>query len=412
MSKARRDGKGRTLRKGESRRKSDGLYIYAYMDPTGKRKYVYASDLMKLREKEEEIRRDQLDGIGTYVEGRATVNYVFDRFIKTKRELRESTRSNYLYTYDHYVRKGFGKKLIASVKYSEVLYFYQTLMEEKGLSISTIESIQTVLFPTFELAVRDDIIRKNPCVKVVGDLKRNLNVKPSKRKALRKDQQKAFMDFLGKPEQLIWRPVFAVLLGTGCRVGEVVCLQWDDVDLEKRVVYINHTLSYISKRSGENRCEYVVSPPKTHMGKRSIPMLESVYQAFLEEKANQEMLGRHCKQTVDGLNDFVFCNRFNNVVNPSSLNDALRRIVSDYNYKEEVTAKKEHREAVLLPGFSCHNLRHTFCTRLCENGTNIKAIQAIMGHANIETTMNIYADVTEDMKEKAISDLSDEFDMF
>ena len=412
MPKARRDSKGRTLRKGESRRKSDGLYIYTYTDPTGKRKYVYASDLVKLREKEEEIKRDQLDGIGAYVEGRATVNYVFDRYIKTKRDLRESTRSNYLYTYDHYVRNGFGKRLIVEVKYSEVLYFYQTLMDERGLSVSTIESIQTVLFPTFELAVRDDIIRKNPCAKVMGELKRNSDSKPGKRKALQRNQQKAFVDFLGKPEQLIWRPIFTVLLGTGCRVGEAVCLQWDDVDMERRVVYINHTLSYISRRTGKKRCEYVVAPPKSAMGKRSIPMLEAVYQAFLEEKANQEALGRHCAQVVDGLDDFIFCNRFNSVVNPSSLNDALRRIISDYNCKEEIAAKREHREAVMLPGFSCHNLRHTFCTRLCESGTNIKAIQAIMGHADIETTMNIYADVTEDMKEKAISDLSDEFDMF
>ena len=158
MPKARRDSKGRTLRKGESRRKSDGLYIYTYTDSTGKRKYVYASDLAKLRKKEDEIKRDQLDGIGAYIDGRATINFVFDRYIKTKRELRESTRSNYLYTYDHYVRKGFGRKLIAEVRFSEVLYFYQMLMDEKGLSVSTIESIQTVLFPTFELAVRDDII--------------------------------------------------------------------------------------------------------------------------------------------------------------------------------------------------------------------------------------------------------------
>ena len=79
---------------------------------------------------------------------------------------------------------------------------------------------------------------------------------------------------------------------------------------------------------------------------------------------------------------------------------------------EIIKAEKDGRKPVIIPGFSCHITRHTFCTRLCEKGTNIKAIQAIMGHADIETTMNIYADVTEEMKEQAISDLSNEFDMF
>lgn len=412
MSKARKDSKGRTFRKGESRRKSDGMYVYTYTDPMGKRRYVYSSDLMKLREKEEKLKRDQLDGLDFYVGGKATVNFLFDRYIKTKRDLRQSTRSNYIYTYDHYVRDGFGKKLITEVKYSEVLYFYQVLMEEKGLSISTIESIQTVLYPAFELAVRDDIIRKNPCAKVVAEVKRNSEVKSVKRRALTKEQQKAFVDFLGEPEQLIWKPIFTVLLGTGCRVGEIVGLRWDDVDMDKRIVHINHTISYIARRDGGNKSGYVATPPKTEMGNRSIPMLESVYNALLEEEENQKALERRCMQEVDGYKNFIFCNRYNNIVNPSSLNDVLKRIVSDYNYREEIASKKERRKALMLPYFSCHYLRHTFCTRLCESGTNIKAIQAIMGHADIETTMNIYADVTEDMMERAISDLSDKFDMF
>jgi len=69
---------------------------------------------------------------------------------------------------------------------------------------------------------------------------------------------------------------------------------------------------------------------------------------------------------------FIFCNRFGNVPNPQSVNRAIKRIIADYNATEEVAAKKQHREAVLLPDFSAHHLRHTFCTRLCENETNLK----------------------------------------
>ena len=57
---------------------------------------------------------------------------------------------------------------------------------------------------------------------------------------------------------------------------------------------------------------------------------------------------------------------------------------------------------VLLPNFSCHNLRHTFATRLCESGANIKAIQGILGHSDITTTMDIYTDVTQEMRNDAL----------
>ena len=97
MSKTRRDSLGRTLRKGESIRKYDKMYVYTYSDPFGKRRSLYAKDLLVLREKEEQLRRDQLDGLDVYTKGKATINFVFDRYINTKTELRNSTYSNYMY---------------------------------------------------------------------------------------------------------------------------------------------------------------------------------------------------------------------------------------------------------------------------------------------------------------------------
>ncbi len=96
------------------------------------------------------------------------------------------------------------------------------------------------------------------------------------------------------------------------------------------------------------------------------------------------------------MSGFVFCNRFGKIHKPSSINRAIYRIVDDHNQQEIVEAAKEDRKPLLIPRFSCHVARHTFCTRLCENGTNIKLIQQIMGHADIRTTMDIYAEVTKD----------------
>ena len=80
-------------------------------------------------------------------------------------------------------------------------------------------------------------------------------------------------------------------------------------------------------------------------------------------------------------------------------------IIPAYNEEEKKQAKKEKREPILIPHFSVHNLRHTFCTRFCENETNIKVIQEIMGHSDISTTMNIYAEATESKKQDSFKNL-------
>lgn len=131
MAKTRKDNKGRALQKGESQRQSDLMYIYAYMDPLQKRRYIYSKDLVKLREREKKLLKDQLDGLDIYVAGRADLNFVFDRYISTKTELRSTTYSNYMYMYERYVRDGFGKKKIGEIKYSDVVQFYFYLLNEK-----------------------------------------------------------------------------------------------------------------------------------------------------------------------------------------------------------------------------------------------------------------------------------------
>ena len=172
MAKSRKDNKGRVLRKGETQRSCDGKYVYTYTDPEGKRRSIYSKDIMELREREEKLIKDQLDGLDTYVAGSATVNFVFDRYISTKSELRGTTMRNYKYMYDRFIRNGFGRKKIAAIKFSDVLQFYQHLLKDKEMQINTLETIHTVLHPTFQLAVRDDIIRNNPSDGVMAQIKK------------------------------------------------------------------------------------------------------------------------------------------------------------------------------------------------------------------------------------------------
>ena len=407
MSKVRKDGKGRVLHKGEMYLRSKSLYSFSYTDALGKRKYLYAKTLEDLRDRERELQRNKVDRLETYVMAKADVNYVFDRYIATKSELRSTTMTNYVYTYDRYVRKGFGRKQIAEVRYSDVLTYYQALLE-RGLSVSTVESVHCVLHPTFQMALRDHVIRSNPTDDVMAEIKKKLKGRPEQRHALTIDQQRAFIDWLDRPEYSRWKPLFVVMFGTGCRVGEIIGLRWTDLDFKNGSISINHNVTYYPRGDSDYKCEFRVSLPKTEAGIRHIPMLEKVEEALRLEKSNQKQYGYHSLVELDGMSGFVFCNRFGNLHNPASINREIKRIVDDHNAQEEVAAKREHRDPVMIPRFSCHITRHTFCTRLCENETNVKVIQSVMGHKDIQTTLDIYAEVSENKKKEAFDKLNND----
>ena len=409
MAKARKDLRGRALKPGEIQRKDDQRYMYSYTDPLGRRKFIYANDLTELREKEQKLQRDQLDGLDLYAQGKATINDTFDRYISTKYELRDSTKDGYLYFYDHFVRDNFGMKKLIEVKYSDVLQYYYYLLNDLDVSISTVETIHGLLHPTFNLAVRDDIIRKNPTDGVMAEISKKSDKTSGIRHALTRDQQRVFMDYMAKhPVYYHWWPLFTVLLGTGCRIGECLGFRWEDLDFEKRIVSVNHSIVYRYSTQQKNTT-INVSLPKTKAGIRTIPMLEVVKDAFDMEKEDQAISGGNT-QVIDGMSGFVFCNRYNKVHNPQTVNDTIRRICKNYNAEEALNAKKEKREPILLPDFSCHHLRHTFCTRLCETETNLKVIQDIMGHKDIQTTMNIYAEATQQMKQQSFENLASKLD--
>ena len=402
MAEKRKDNKGRNLRTGEYQRK-DLMYQYKYIGADGKQKFVYSKDLQELRKKEEQIKQDIKDGIKTRAEIPLTVNDMFDKYIATKTELKASTRTNYCYMYKNYVRDTFGTKKLADVRYSDVKCFYNSLIKEKNFKPNSMEIIHTLLHPVFTLAVRDNYIRVNPTDGVMAEIKKSHNWEKPKRHALTEEQQGAFIDYMKNSEMYShWLPLFTAFLGTGCRVGELIGLRWEDIDTKNDTISINHNLIY--RQNDDGVCEMHVTTPKTEAGKRTIPMLPEVKQAFITERKRQMEQGiRTC--TIDGYTNFIFLNRENYVHNPQTINRAIVRIYKAYNEEEEKNAKKEKREPVLIPHFSVHNLRHTFCTRFCENETNIKVIQEIMGHSDISTTMNIYAEATESKKQESFKNL-------
>ena len=223
----------------------------------------------------------------------------------------------------------------------------------------------------------------NPTDGVLSEIKKSHNWEKPKRHALTEKQQQRFMSFTSSSRVYNhWKPLFTILLGTGGRIGEILGLRWQDCDFEHGLISINHNLIYRQMEDG--KMAFQVTTPKTKSGTRIVPM-------FSEVKAELMSVPRDSNGcSVDGYEGFIFCNRFGQMLNPHVVNRAIDRIVRDAN--------REDGDNEVLPHFSVHNLRHTFCTRMCENEPNVKIIQEIMGHRNISTTMDVYNEATKDKK--------------
>lgn len=406
----RRDKDRVVLRKGEVQR-DNGTYHYCWTDRLGKRHFVYAKTLEELREKEKQIEKDKLDGIKA--EARyTTVNDLYDLWKTLKRGIKDNTFEGYKYSWESYVRHSFfGSMRVSELKKSDVKRFYNHLADERNLKPATIDGIHNIVHQVLEMAVDDCYLRGNPSTNVLKELKRSHSFKTEKRRGLTKAEQDLFLDFLQRNHTYShWYPIFAVMIGTGLRAGEVTGLRWADVDLEAGVIDVNHTLVYYAHRDrneDEKQGSYFnVNTPKTDTSNREVPMLDFVKEAFLMEKDMQDTLGVKCTVTIDGYSDFIFLNRNGMPYNFSTLNSAIRRIIRDCNDEEFL---KNENATVLLPHFSCHSLRHTFTNRMCEAGVNVKVIQDTLGHKDIATTLNIYADATNELKKKAFDGLDDYF---
>ncbi len=382
--KKRTDNKGRVLRTGEMQRAEDNRYLYRYTDLSGKKRTVYAVTLVELREKEKQIERDLQDGIDSS-KGDMTLNQLFQLYMETKSDLRESTRYNYFAVWKNAIEDTvLGNMKITQIKQFHIRKFYSELVG-KGMAANTIKLYHNLINPALELAVDSDIIRKNPA----KDCKRGIGGKKKERESMTISEQERMLDFVKNSSQYsVYYSMIIFALSTGLRVGELTGLRWADVDMKENVVHIRQQLIY--KNLGDG-CKFHIQDLKTDAGRRDIPLTASARKSLIRQKEVYLLLGKAMKrQETEGISDFVFTNTLGKPYAANAINFVLNNIVKAYNQSEDARAGKEHRESEPLPHVSAHILRHTACTRLAESGLEPKVLQYIMGHANVSVTLDVY----------------------
>ena len=401
----RKDDKGRILKEGEYQR-PNGSYEYRWRTNDKERHYIYAKTLEELRDKELSVQRDLLNGIEAR-ERTITINDLYEIWKKLKKGLKDNTFKNYKYTYERFIMPKFGKSKVYYLKKTDVRQFYNHLHDDLGIKVTTIDNVHTVLHQILELGVEDDYLRHNPSSNAMRELKKLTQHERTKRVALTQEQQRLFESYLERSSRYArFYPLFTVMLWTGMRVGETIGLTWEDIDLDECSINVDHTLVYYRKY-GETEMTHAVNTTKTVAGTRVVPMLPIVRQAFLQEKQMQEDLELECKDVIDGKTNFVFLDENGHVYHEQQLNKYLRKIVRACN--KEILSNTREENPILVPHVSNHILRHTFATRMVETGMNIKAMQDILGHRDVQTTMNIYADATKDLKRKEMKELEEYF---
>lgn len=386
MSEKRRDSKNRVLRTGESQRK-DGRYLYKYVDADGKPQSVYSwklvatdkvpagkRDCIALRDKEREIQKSLADGVST-ASGKLTVSELYTRFITLRGNVKRSTKANRQYTAKLIADDLLGAKLISGVKPSDAQE-WALRMQGKGLSYRVINNTRRSLKAAFQMAVSDGWLRKNPFDFALNTVIRNeVNV----RSALTEEQERVLLDFVkhDKPYGRYYNEIL-ILLRTGLRIGEFCGLTVQDIDFENGLINIDHQLCWEKGGSG-----YYIDTPKSKSSIRKVPMSAEA------RKALERVIARRGKPEpfiVDGYSGFLFVNEIGEPYPAHHYQEALRRVVQKYN--------RTHEEQ--LPKVSPHVLRHTFCTRLANKNMNPKSLQYIMGHSDINITLNLYAHASID----------------
>ena len=391
MSEKRRDNRNRILRNGESQRK-DGRYAFKYIDATGKPQFIYSWKLEKtdklptgkrddlsLREKEKLIQKDIDDQIVPRG-GEMTVEKLVRKYLIQKTGVRHNTEANYNFVLNIIKKEEFGKRRIDKVKQSDAKCWLIKLQQD-GRGYSSIHSIRGVVRPAFQMAVDDDLIRKNPFEFQLATVVVNDSVT---REAITRKQERAFLEFVASDKHFCkYYDGIYILFKTGLRISEFVGLTLADVDMKNRKINISHQLQ--RKRN----MEYVIEDTKTSSGTRVIPMTDDVYECFKRIIANRKK--PKVEPMICGKSGFLYLDK----------NDMPMVALHWEKYFQHICEKYNSIYKVQMPKITPHVCRHTFCSNMAKSGMNPKTLQYIMGHSDIGVTLNTYTHIGfEDAQEE------------
>lgn len=337
----------------------------------GRRQTVTSDNLKDLQKAMQKLKYELENGLyqKPVKKERLTLNEWFNIWIKDYKSIRvkKSTLEVYKTYYKNHIKNKFGNMYIDTISVEDVQLFINRLAKS-NLKSNTIDLIIITFSNMLKQAYINERIEKNPFNHIVKPKKDE----PKKKNLLDLHQEKIFLNYC---DNELYKNIFVVALYTGMRVNEILGLTWANVDFNKKLIHVKHTLVYKNKNS------YYLSSPKSKTSRRDIPILKNVYDIL-------ENLYQH-----QDANAFVF-NKNGTPLQMMSLNSYINKKV-----------QKMQKDGINIKHLTMHSFRHTFATRCIRQGVTPQTLKTILGHSTLSMTMDLYAHVETDTKQSEMEKL-------
>ena len=360
------------------KKRADGRYckqILIGYSPGGKRKMktIYGQTIKDVEKKERDLRRDIDKGLLPILNDDITVGAWADEWLKTyKSGVSYNTNIRYRNIIDVHIKPRIGDYKLNQVKLATV---QRLINDMSDYSASTIKKFKDTMHQMYEAAIINELTLKDPTVGLVLPKKQTEERQPVNEQTVEKIVKFAQLNDIG---------VFALtLLYTGMRRGEIIALDWKDIDFKNKCIKVSKSVVFHGNKP-------VVSPTKTKSSNRTVPILDILYCALVEyRKKYIEAYGKN----IDDLPVFV------NSLGERHTNTSQRKLWLKFikEFKEYSGMKEE---------FGMHQLRHTFCTLLYKAGVDLKTTQSILGHSDISITLKIYTHLDQEQKLQSVEKIN------
>ena len=379
--------KKKANKEGSIVKRKDGRYMGRYtLD--NKRYAIYGATY-------DEVRIKLTEALANINKGIYSINseYTLSQWLRKWLELYAlpTIKQSTYVSYESYVRlhlvPELGKSKLSSLSIDQLQRFFNK--KQKQLSPKSLRNIYNMLHNCLEQAIINKHLTYNPLhgVKLPPVLKKDITILSLS------DQNILHSAVISSNTPAAFGIIFT--LSTGLRLGELIGLQWSDLDFANHSIHIRRTVgrllkvdesgNLIEKRTGVPTTEIVTRSPKSKTAQRNIPLFPAIWRDLMSYRnRQQEML------QVEGLlltpSTPIFSTTSGTIYEPRTYEDLFKRTLKSAN----------------LPNINFHALRHTFATRALEAGMDIKVLSSILGHAQASTTLNLYAHTLPDHKKDSM----------
>lgn len=292
---------------------------------------------------------------------------------------RPKTYENYELMSRRYLKPGLGKYRLEYLTVPMLQAFFKDMLD-KCHSIRKVQMMRTALSAALTSAMREEILGRN--------VARLVRLPEWNRKEITPwtaDEAHRFLR-VAKDHELY--PAFLILVLYGLRRGEVIALRWKDVDIKRKELHVKQQLQRVGH-------QLVISPVKTNAGERTVPIIDSVYEALIDHLlhfAQKRQLNKEMTAWSDAEeNALVFQTSNNKPIEPSNFARSFHRICEANNIRR----------------ISVHHVRHTTATLLKDLGVPARDVQIILGHASAWTTTQVYTHYGQELMRDALEKLDD-----